>query len=280
MIRIIINADDLGKSSQVNSKIFEAFQNGYITSSTILGNTDFWEEVHNVVDANPNASFGVHLNLTEGKALTEQPVFRVRGVVDENNCFTNKIREANLYDKELQVAVRQEWNAQIRKVVEEEGIAITHFDGHHHIHADYAFRDTLSALAKEWNVEYVRSKYNYPQKGVPKIIKVFVTNFLPSCWLNLTVSRSSRLFSGIHSFAETKLWRQFISEQCKMTDYFDSYAHFCNLLKKGCRVQTGSLVELMCHPGHPDYEEEYGLIRKNICKSLLSDYEKISYKNV
>ena len=92
MIRIIINADDLGKDSQVNDKISEALQNGYITSSTIMANTELWDEVHKIVDANPKASFGVHLNLTEGKALTKQPVFVERGVVDDNNCFTKKIR--------------------------------------------------------------------------------------------------------------------------------------------------------------------------------------------
>ena len=63
MIRIIINADDLGKDSQVNDKISEALQNGFITSSTIMANIELWDEVHKIVDANPKASFGVHLNL-------------------------------------------------------------------------------------------------------------------------------------------------------------------------------------------------------------------------
>ena len=276
MIRIIINADDLGKDSQVNDKIAEALQNGFITSSTIMANTELWDKVHTIVSDNPAASFGVHLNLTEGRALTDQPVFRERAVVDEKNCFTKKIRNVNQYDPELQDAVRQEWDAQIKKVVEEEGIVVTHLDGHHHIHADYAFREILSSLTNKWHIKYVRSRYIYPQKGLAMMIRYLVTNISPSFWKKMTDSKKNRLFSVIHSFAETELWRQYMSQQCQMTDYFDSYAHFCNILKEG-NSKEDSLVELMCHPGHPNFEEEYGMI-KNSLVNINSSIDLISYK--
>lgn len=280
MIRIIINADDLGKDSQVNDKISEALQNGYITSSTIMANTELWDEVHKIVDANPKASFGVHLNLTEGKALTKQPVFVERGVVDDNNCFTKKIREVNLNDAELQKAVLQEWDAQIKKVVEEQGIAITHLDGHHHIHTQYAFREILSSLAEKWRIRYVRSRYIYPQKGLGKIIRTLVSNEFPSFWYNLTVSKNNRLFSVIHSCAETELWRRYMSQQCLMTDYFDSYEHFYHQLTSDCKVTDGKVVELMCHPGHPNYEEEYGMVMSGLLLKHLAMIELTSYKAI
>ena len=280
MIRIIINADDLGKDSQVNNKISEALQNGFITSSTIMANTELWDEVHKIVDANPKASFGVHLNLTEGKAFTKQPVFVERGVVDDNNCFTKKIREVNLNDAELQKAVRQEWDAQIKRVVEEQGITITHLDGHHHIHTQYAFREILSSLAEKWRIRYVRSRYIYPQKGLGKIIRTLVSNEFPSFWYNLTVSKNNRLFSVIHSCAETELWRRYMSQQCLMTDYFDSYEHFYHQLTSGCKVTDGKVVELMCHPGHPNYEEEYGMVMSGLLLKHLAMIELTSYKAI
>lgn len=280
MIRIIINADDLGKDSQVNDKISEALQNGLITSSTILANTELWDEVHKIVDAQPKASFGVHLNLTEGKALTRQPVFFERGIVDKNNCFTKKIREANLNDAELQKAVLQEWDAQIKKVVEEQGITITHLDGHHHIHTQYAFREILSSLAEKWRIRYVRSRYIYPQKGLGKIIRTLVSNVFPSFWYNLTDSKNNRLFSVIHSCAETELWRRYMSQQCLMTDYFDFYEHFYHQLTSGCKVTDGKVVELMCHPGHPNYEEEYGMVMSGLLLKHLAMIELTSYKAI
>lgn len=280
MIRIVINADDLGKDSQVNDKISEALQNGHITSSTIMANTELWDEVHKIIDANPKASFGVHLNLTEGKALTIQPVFFERGVVDNNNCFTKKIKEVNLNDEELQKAVFQEWNAQIKKVVEEQSITITHLDGHHHIHTQYEFREILSSLAKKWHIKYVRSKYIYPQNGVGNIMRAFVSSVFPSFWYSLTASRKNRLFSIIHSYAETELWRRYMTQHCLMTDYFDSYEHFCHQLTSGCKVTDGKVVELMCHPGHKSFTKEYEMIESKVLSHIQDDIEYISYRTL
>lgn len=90
-VSIIINADDLGKNHIVNEAIREALSLGVITSSTIMANSSSWEEVHAIVDENPQASFGVHLNLTEGKALTASSVFHKMNIVDNDNCFTKRI---------------------------------------------------------------------------------------------------------------------------------------------------------------------------------------------
>lgn len=91
-VSIIINADDLGKNHIVNEAIREALSLGVISSSTIMANSSSWEEVHAIVDENPQASFGVHLNLTEGKALTASSVFHQMNIVDNDNCFTKRIR--------------------------------------------------------------------------------------------------------------------------------------------------------------------------------------------
>ncbi|MBO7301461.1 MAG: ChbG/HpnK family deacetylase, partial [Bacteroidaceae bacterium] len=49
MIKIIINADDLGLSSKVNKAIGDALRKEVITSSTILANSNTWEEIHDIV---------------------------------------------------------------------------------------------------------------------------------------------------------------------------------------------------------------------------------------
>ena len=49
MINVIINADDLGLNQKVNNAINEALSNGFITSSTILANSDYMDEVRRIV---------------------------------------------------------------------------------------------------------------------------------------------------------------------------------------------------------------------------------------
>ena len=45
MLRIIVNADDLGISEDVNAAIAECFAMRYITSTTLMVNMDYAEAV-------------------------------------------------------------------------------------------------------------------------------------------------------------------------------------------------------------------------------------------
>ena len=137
MINVIINADDLGKSSEVNSEIDYALSKGYISSSTILANTSHWPEIHRIVDSHPQASFGIHLNLSEGKALTNSEILKKYGIVDSRNIFTGNILQTLNSDKveeDLREAIYDEWDAQLDLLINVERIRITHLDGHHHVH--------------------------------------------------------------------------------------------------------------------------------------------------
>lgn len=86
-VNIIINADDLGKNPTVNNAIKEAIDGQYITSSSILANSNYWDEIHKIVEDGSNASFGVHLNLTEGPALTRSDALINAGIVSDDNVL-------------------------------------------------------------------------------------------------------------------------------------------------------------------------------------------------
>lgn len=280
MIRVIINADDLGLNSVVNTAISEAFRLNYITSSTILANSNTWDQIHDIVNNNPFASFGVHLNLTQGQALTVNDAFVEHEIVNEGNCFTKKIVQADKTDARLLEAIYNEWDAQISKV-KKEGINITHIDGHHHIHADYAFRRILLSLLKKHNILIARNKYLYPNRGFGNFI-----NCLTPIWTNTfsykTVSCINKLLNNIYisimcNYMEAHLWRKFLSKDVLFTDYFDSYQHFTSQIRKGNILQDNVVVELMCHPGHNNYQNEYKMIKNSVLEQLLQDVNFVSY---
>ena len=60
-MKIIINADDLGKSMKVNDAIFKLMDKNLITSSTIMANGDYVEDAIVRSKKYPNFSFGIHL---------------------------------------------------------------------------------------------------------------------------------------------------------------------------------------------------------------------------
>ena len=74
-MKIIINADDLGMSVEVNSAISSLLEEEKITSSSIMSNAPYFEEAVNIAKNFPNYSFGIHLNLTKFKPLTEHQSF-------------------------------------------------------------------------------------------------------------------------------------------------------------------------------------------------------------
>ena len=282
MIRVIINADDLGKSSEVNEAIGKALDARVISSSTIMANSTSWSEVHKVVDSNPQASFGVHLNLSEGRALTSNPVLRVAGIVDENNVFTKNVRNLPSYSDELLEAIKNEWDAQLDKVINTEGINVSHIDGHHHIHTFYPFRFILIDLLKKYGITKVRNCYNYPN-GTVKNLAITVLSALSASDLIFHLfeakKSSHRLFSLVYSSMENTRWRKLLGKYATMTEYFDSYEHFCQIIKY-FKPANSATVELMCHPGHPLYRNEMGMIVRRTIKELSNDSIFISYKKL
>ncbi len=246
-MRIIINADDLGLSQTVNRAIKEALSSGCITSSTILANTVYWDEVCSVVDGFPNASFGVHLNLTEGKALIENPLMKRYEIVDSDYCFTKKIKNLDNLPVELREALIDELDLQIKTVVSH-GIHISHIDGHHHVHAGSVLSPVIQEIVKRNSITVIRNRYKSP---------VHFPHF------------------GIKDF----FWRsKFIKTGVQFTDYFDSYSGFVKKLKVGEKYGDDTTIELMCHPGGVKYVDEMAQVSSHEISNYLPNVKFISYK--
>lgn len=280
MIKVIINADDLGLNHQVNEAIGNALRDGHITSSTILANSSTWDEVHQIVVANPQASFGIHLNLTEGKALTYSECFIANNVVDENNHFTKEIRKINI-TPEILNAIYEEWDAQLNKVINIEGIQISHIDGHHHIHQVSCFSEILIELIKKYNIRKIRNKYTLPNSHKKNALRMLISQFLNNDYVFNKVrdKRNIYPFNIIYSILDDLRWKEQLSKFVSMTDYFDSYESFLKSLKNENNVKFNSLVELMCHPGHPLYKSEFEQVRNHEIEESLRQVEYISFND-
>lgn len=282
MMKVIINADDLGKNHEVNMAILDALRSKSITSSTIMANSNYWDEIHQIVNENPNASFGVHLNLTEGKCCSDGGIFRKYNVVNSNNEFTKEIRNIKIFNSDLLKAVEEEWDAQINKIVNVESIRISHFDGHHHIHADYPFYFILLRLAEKYNIESVRNRYLYPTQKKSIIVQL-IKRMLSLIWIQRlfkVLIQKEYFLSRVVFSIESIIWRKKICRKLILTDYFDSYEHFLSQIEKGYPIKKNCVIELMCHPGHPNYLEEYRLIQENTLQRACPKIQFISYKQV
>ena len=85
MKRLIISCDDLGISKEANFGIQDCLEKRVATSSSIIANGEFYEHaLNNVVAKDAIKFYGLHLNLTEGKALNTSSI---NILADENNNF-------------------------------------------------------------------------------------------------------------------------------------------------------------------------------------------------
>ena len=78
-IKVIINADDLGISLDVNRRIEECINMGVVSSTTLLVNAPAFDDGVRIAKQHTQVSVGIHLNLIEFAPLTNSDVFKKYG---------------------------------------------------------------------------------------------------------------------------------------------------------------------------------------------------------
>ena len=142
-LRLIINADDFGRTRGINYGIAEAMKNGVLSSTTIMMNMLYAEHAVKLAKKEGITSIGVHLTFIE-KSLSLG-----KTLVDENGIFKKYpelMKEADIEE------IKTEMRIQIDKLISM-GIKPTHLDGHHHVHL-YCLKMTeaVFTVAKEYDL--------------------------------------------------------------------------------------------------------------------------------
>lgn len=244
---IIRNADDLGKSEQVNKAILTAFEKGYIDRTTLMTNMpDAEEGVAMMREAGLASVVGIHLNLTEGEPLTD-PIKKNPMFCDENGLFHARFRQKKvnrLYmDASTKREIYMELEAQLQ-AYRDFGLTLWHIDSHHHVHTDYPIYCVLKKLADEYEFSSVRQTRNLMTKA----------------------SLPVRIYKDGYNKSLKKI--------CKTTsDYFGSVKDLLDYCREigGFDVLSDAYVELMLHPM---YNEEGVLVDTQV--PMDTEYRKLS----
>lgn len=287
--RIIINADDLGMSKEVNSAIEKAIQEGCISSSTIMANAPAFEDAVRIAKLYPNVSFGLHLNIDEFNPLTDSSVFAKYGMMSENGSFKKEyLQNADInYSDELLKAIYSEWKTQMEKLLSA-GITPSHLDSHEHTHGIFELQPLFLRLMKEYGIRRARRQ---PFSSMFEMIVVKLMHLNPSVQSVHTPQTETTPVTKNRSFVKRRLhqlWdahrhRQWIcnmrGENIVMTEFFDGYQKFCNCYPKLFKFKRIKTIELMTHPGHKGYfAETEMLMRKelqNVCQYELINYNQL-----
>jgi predicted glycoside hydrolase/deacetylase ChbG (UPF0249 family) len=248
-MRIIVNADDLGMSEEVNEAIFEGMQRGVITSATMLANGVAMRKAAQNLHRFPHCSFGVHLNLTEFAPVCAENCGGLSSILDETGRFNgNRIREIRIGPRMLK-AIFREWCSQIECLMEL-GAHPSHLDAHHHVHTIPELLPVLMALRMRYRIDKVRMSRNmYDEIERPSgtlLAKKQLYNFA----LRTIGFRTTQIFTDLVTFIK-----------------------LC-----GAKPPRAESVELMTHPGSEPGSEEARLLETGWTSRLSYDATLISYR--
>ena len=144
MKRLIVNADDFGRTPGINRGIAAAHDKGIVTSATLMVAYPAAQEAAGLAKGRPSLGVGLHVTLTGGPPVL--PPAQILTLVDENGRLPAKpegLRRAHPRE------VLAEARAQLKRFRELLGRLPTHFDSHHHSHGQPAVLDALVTLSWE-----------------------------------------------------------------------------------------------------------------------------------
>ena len=206
---LIVNADDLGASQAVNDEIFELMDAGLVTSATLMANGPAFQDAVRRVRQFPHCSFGVHLNLTSFRPLSDpgelKPILK-----DGEFCLELLTKKAL---RELRKAVERELMMQVQKVADA-GVPVTHLDSHHFIHLRPALFPVIKTVQRHFGIRRVRSSREAMAKSGVKRLQFRVMDFAlrnlyatitPNGWCEFRKFHAQLVHHGVPHFRSLEL---------------------------------------------------------------------------
>ncbi len=254
--RVVFVADDGGVDEARNRGIVTACREGLVGAVSVLANGDAVEDLRDRLFELPQdrrPGVGLHLNLTEGRAL----LVPIAGLTDGGRTFVGG-KEA-IWHRAFAggidpVAVRREASAQIARL-RSLGLEPTHADGHQHVHLLPGVRDGLAmALDRVPGVRYVRAArpivpdgenpVSWPRLAIAQLADDWVaadsSGRAPEAAFGSLVAEADRLVAGRRRAADAMVGLDLLRGWFAA----DAVDRIRLAQTRGAR-----LIEFMCHPG-------------------------------
>ncbi len=238
-MRLIINADDFGYSRGLNYGIVDAYQNGIVSSTTLLTTMPKTSEALELARANPGLGLGVHLTINLGKPFSDPT--GIPSLIGDDGLFRKfsfeQISEVDVSE------VEKEWTLQLKYIIDQR-ISPTHVDSHHHFHSHPKLLPIACKLASIYNlgIRALPPDYDYSQL----------------------------------STADHENYKNIKKPDLTLIDFYGETVnenYFLNLFQLNPDLKSKT-VELMCHPAYLDdiiyTQSSYNTKRVEELKTLKS----------
>ena len=172
---LFINGDDFGMTESCSRAIAEALCGGMIDGATMAANGGYFEEAAALAKSlGFTDKIGVHLNLTEGRPLTDG-MRSVTAFVCDGRFHKGYLSDPRRLDEREQAAVRAELSAQIDRV-RSAGISALRADSHHYIHTFEYIAPLVAEVCREKGIVRLRINRTFDTPERPRITKGRIGN--------------------------------------------------------------------------------------------------------
>jgi chitin disaccharide deacetylase len=154
--RLIVNADDFGRSHSINQAVVRAHREGILTSASLMMNEPGSQEAACLARENPNLGVGLHLTLICGHAVSSPT--QIPDLVDpKSNFSSDPFRTGVRYflRRSLRPQMENEIAAQF-EAFRATGLKLDHVNGHLHFHLHPTVFRILMRRARDWDLTHVR----------------------------------------------------------------------------------------------------------------------------
>jgi hopanoid biosynthesis associated protein HpnK len=208
--QIIINADDFGASAEVNRAVQRARESGLLTSASLMVTGDGFAEAVDIARRDSGLAVGLHLTLTQFRSVL--PACEISALVNSSSEFPSNPLSAALkyyFSGYAREQIRAEIEAQFR-VFAETGLALSHVDGHQHMHLLPILFPIVLELAEKYGASGIRIPYD-------------------PFWINLMADRSRLAYKALTSGGHA-----YLTAFC--------FPHLANSYLNTCDVSIGTLM--------------------------------------
>lgn len=233
-MRIVSHADDFGASSDTVRATIECFEEGALTSASIMPAMPATDQAIAFARTNPDLDFGVHLTFVGGG--DERPLSapdEIPGLLGDDARFlpTRTVRIRALAQRLPVDQIVREMSAQI-EAVREQGVEISHVDSHRHLHKLPSFRKALERALPRFGIRRVRA-----------VQDIFLRRPLgsPTYWLG---GRWQRRLA--RTFTTTD--HMYMPTSAGDSDWEEPLA-------AAIRRLSGATLEVGAHPGYRDWRD-------------------------
>jgi predicted glycoside hydrolase/deacetylase ChbG (UPF0249 family) len=238
--RLIVNADDFGRTHQVSEGILKAHLDGIVTSTTVMMSMPgAAHDLHRALSEAPRLGLGVHLAFTAGRPLL--PPEWVQSLSDEHGHFLKQetiLKNPERLDLD---ELRSELKAQVSAFKNATGHLPDHVDCHHFAHAHPRLFAVYHDVAAEFNLP-MRVPFPRSEADLADVM------WMPGA--------ASMIPGDVFKAAARENWKRLAEKPVRAPDHFIAgfYADAVSvdfLLNVLDRLPDG-VSELMTHPGYSD----------------------------